>query len=144
MRRIMLYLVDILHPWQTCISHNLFLDLFLECENVTHVYSHFYNWLKLVITSHFHSLQTEVRKREEKEAAEALRRDQELREAKRLQQRLNFLIQQTELYSHFIQNKSDLLSSEALPMVEEKSNVANEEVIIHLYYMLQQYFPIGD
>ncbi|AES60729.1 DNA-binding domain protein [Medicago truncatula] len=77
----------------------------------------------------FSQSRTEVRKREEKEAAE---------------QRLNFLIQQTELYSHFIQNKSDLLSSEALPMVEEKSNVANEEVIIHLYYMLQQYFPIGD
>ncbi|CAJ2673301.1 unnamed protein product [Trifolium pratense] len=64
----------------------------------------------------------EVRKREEKEAAEALRREQELREAKRQQQRLNFLIQQTELYSHFMQNKSDLLSSEALPMAEEKTN----------------------
>ncbi|XP_073223338.1 chromatin-remodeling ATPase INO80-like [Cicer arietinum] len=64
----------------------------------------------------------EVRKREEKEAAEALRREQELREAKRQQQRLNFLIQQTELYSHFMQNKSDLLSSEALPVVEEKTN----------------------
>ncbi|CAL5207665.1 unnamed protein product [Lathyrus oleraceus] len=64
----------------------------------------------------------EVRKREEKEAAEALRREQELREAKRQQQRLNFLIQQTELYSHFMQNKSDLLSPEALPMVEEKTN----------------------
>ncbi|KAF7819056.1 chromatin-remodeling ATPase INO80-like isoform X1 [Senna tora] len=61
----------------------------------------------------------EVRKKEEKEAAEALRREQELREAKRQQQRLNFLIQQTELYSHFMQNKSNLLSSEALPMVEE-------------------------
>lgn len=63
-----------------------------------------------------------MRKREEKEAAEALRREQELREAKRQQQRLNFLIQQTELYSHFMQNKSDLLSSEALPVVEEKTN----------------------
>lgn len=63
-----------------------------------------------------------MRKREEKEAAEALRREQELREAKRQQQRLNFLIQQTELYSHFMQNKSNLLSSEALPMVEEKTN----------------------
>ncbi|XP_058752693.1 chromatin-remodeling ATPase INO80-like isoform X4 [Vicia villosa] len=45
----------------------------------------------------------EVRKREEKEAVEALRREQELREAKRQRQRLNFLIQQTELYSHFMQ-----------------------------------------
>ncbi|KAJ7976742.1 DNA helicase INO80 [Quillaja saponaria] len=64
----------------------------------------------------------EVRKKEEKEAAEALRREQELREAKRQQQRLNFLIQQTELYSHFMQNKSNSLSSEALPAGDEKAN----------------------
>ncbi|KAL1312465.1 hypothetical protein HN51_039075 [Arachis hypogaea] len=63
----------------------------------------------------------EVRRREEKEAAEALRREQELREAKRQQQRLNFLIQQTELYSHFMQNKSSLVS-EALPMGDESTN----------------------
>ncbi|XP_027348851.1 chromatin-remodeling ATPase INO80-like isoform X2 [Abrus precatorius] len=61
----------------------------------------------------------EVRKREEKEAAETLRREQEVREAKRQQQRLNFLIQQTELYSHFMQNKANLISSEALPKVDE-------------------------
>ncbi|KAL2320719.1 hypothetical protein Fmac_029688 [Flemingia macrophylla] len=65
---------------------------------------------------------TEVRKREEKEAAEALRREQELREAKRQQQRLNFLIQQTELYSHFMQNKSNLLSSESLTKDEETND----------------------
>ncbi|KAJ7972181.1 DNA helicase INO80 [Quillaja saponaria] len=64
----------------------------------------------------------EVRKKEEKEAAEALRREQELREAKRQQQRLNFLIQQTELYSHFMQNKSNSLSSEVLPTGVEKAN----------------------
>nr|KYP52000.1 DNA helicase INO80 complex isogeny 1 [Cajanus cajan] len=71
---------------------------------------------------------TEVRKREEKEAAEALRREQELREAKRQQQRLNFLIQQTELYSHFMQNKSNLLSSETLPKVDEETN--DQEALI--------------
>ncbi|KAK2416854.1 DNA helicase INO80 protein [Trifolium repens] len=65
----------------------------------------------------------EVRKKEEKEAAEALRREQELREAKRQQQRLNFLIQQTELYSHFMQNKS--ISSEALTMADESTNDEN-------------------
>ncbi|KAJ1430026.1 SNF2-related, N-terminal domain [Sesbania bispinosa] len=70
----------------------------------------------------------EVRKREEKEAAEALRREQELREAKRQQQRLSFLIQQTELYSHFMQNKSNLLSSEALPMVDENTNDQKEPI----------------
>lgn len=63
-----------------------------------------------------------MRRKEEKEAAEALRREQELREAKRQQQRLNFLIQQTELYSHFMQNKSNLLSSEDLPTVDEKGD----------------------
>lgn len=47
-----------------------------------------------------------MRKREEKEAAEALKREQELREARRQQQRLNFLLSQTELYSHFMQNKT--------------------------------------
>ncbi|KAK6941781.1 SNF2, N-terminal [Dillenia turbinata] len=59
-------------------------------------------------------LQAELRKKEEKEAAEALKREQELREAKRQQQRLNFLLSQTELYSHFMQNKSTSQPSEAL------------------------------
>lgn len=63
-----------------------------------------------------------MRRREEKEAAEALKREQELREAKRQKQRLNFIIQQTELYSHFMQNKSNLLSSEALAMADENTN----------------------
>lgn len=63
-----------------------------------------------------------MRKREEREAAEALRREQELREAKRQQQRLNFLIQQTELYSHFMQNKSSSQPSEAVLMGDEKTN----------------------
>lgn len=64
----------------------------------------------------------ELRKKEEREAAEALRREQELREAKRQQQRLNFLIQQTELYSHFMQNKANTQPSEALPAGDKKSN----------------------
>lgn len=63
-----------------------------------------------------------MRKREEREAAEALRREQELREAKRQQQRLNFLIQQTELYSHFMQNKSSSQPSEAMLVGDEKIN----------------------
>lgn len=50
--------------------------------------------------------QYELRKKEERDAAEALKREEELREAKRQQQRLNFLISQTELYSHFMQNKA--------------------------------------
>ncbi|CAN1256186.1 Chromatin-remodeling ATPase INO80 [Linum perenne] len=62
----------------------------------------------------------EVRKKEEKEAAEALKREQELREAKRQQQRLNFLIQQTELYRHFMQDKQSSQPSEPLPLEDEK------------------------
>ncbi|KAL2483050.1 DNA helicase INO80 [Forsythia ovata] len=69
----------------------------------------------------------EVRKREEKEAAEALKREQELREAKRQQQRLNFLLSQTELYSHFMQNKTTIQTSEALTAGDEKSN---EEMLL--------------
>ena len=66
-------------------------------------------------------LKAEVRKREEKEAAEALKREQELREAKRQQQRLNFLLSQTELYSHFMQNKTSQ-ASEALIADGEKAD----------------------
>ncbi|XP_056158744.1 chromatin-remodeling ATPase INO80 isoform X4 [Syzygium oleosum] len=64
----------------------------------------------------------EVRKREEREAAEALKREQELREAKRQQQRLNFLIQQTELYSHFMQNKPNSQQPEAFPVGDTTVN----------------------
>lgn len=67
-------------------------------------------------------MKAEVRKREEKEAAEALKREQELREAKRQQQRLNFLLSQTELYSHFMQNKTTTQTSEALTAGDEKSS----------------------
>lgn len=52
--------------------------------------------------------QAEIKKKEEKEAAEKLKREEELREARRQQQRLNFLLSQTELYSHFMQNKTNL------------------------------------
>lgn len=45
------------------------------------------------------------RKRAEKEALEQLKVDAELREAKRQQRKLNFLITQTELYAHFMSRK---------------------------------------
>ncbi|KAJ4824645.1 putative DNA helicase ino80 [Turnera subulata] len=70
----------------------------------------------------------EVRKREEREAAEALKREQELREAKRQQQRLNFLIQQTELYSHFMQNKTNSQPLEALPREVDKEDYQDMQV----------------
>ncbi|KAJ6794250.1 DNA helicase INO80-like [Iris pallida] len=65
--------------------------------------------------------QAEHRKKEEKEAAERLKREQELREAKRQEQSLNFLISQTELYSHFMQNMSLPQSSETLALVDGDS-----------------------
>lgn len=45
-----------------------------------------------------------------------------MREAKRQQQRLNFLIQQTELYSHFMQNKPMTQFSESFPKDNEISD----------------------
>lgn len=47
----------------------------------------------------------ENRKKAEKEAFEKLKKEEDLREAKRAARKLNFLITQTELYSHFIGNK---------------------------------------
>jgi DNA helicase INO80 len=69
------------------------------------------------------SYQYELRKKEEREAAEALKREEELREAKRQQQRLNFLLSQTELYSHFMQNKTGA----SAPPDEEDVPDENEE-----------------
>ncbi|KAL7273772.1 putative DNA helicase ino80 [Rhizina undulata] len=45
------------------------------------------------------------RRRAEKEAIERAKREEEMREAKRQARKLNFLISQTELYSHFIGRK---------------------------------------
>lgn len=49
----------------------------------------------------------ERQKRAEKERQEALKREEEAREAKRQQKKLNFLIQQTELYAHFVAKIQD-------------------------------------
>lgn len=48
----------------------------------------------------------ELRKRAEKEAAERRRQEEEEREARRQNKKLQFLITQTELYSHFIARKT--------------------------------------
>lgn len=47
----------------------------------------------------------ELRKKAEKEALERLKQEEERREAQRQARKLNFLITQTELYSHFIGRK---------------------------------------
>ena len=47
----------------------------------------------------------ESRKKAEKEAMDKVKKEEEMREAKRAARKLNFLITQTELYSHFIGDK---------------------------------------
>jgi DNA helicase INO80 len=47
----------------------------------------------------------DVRKREQKEALDRAKVDEEKREAARQARKLEFLISQTELYSHFVSNK---------------------------------------
>lgn len=47
----------------------------------------------------------ENRKKAEKEAIEKTKKEEDLREAKRAARKLNFLITQTELYSHFVGSK---------------------------------------
>lgn len=54
----------------------------------------------------------ELRKKAEKEALERLRLEEERREAQRQARKLNFLITQTELYSHFIGRKIKADTSE--------------------------------
>uniref|UniRef100_A0A8K9UZR3 Chromatin-remodeling ATPase INO80 n=1 Tax=Oncorhynchus mykiss TaxID=8022 RepID=A0A8K9UZR3_ONCMY len=53
----------------------------------------------------YEKVEKEHRKRAEKEALEQRKLDEELREAKRQQRKLNFLITQTELYAHFMGGK---------------------------------------
>ncbi|KAG0198526.1 putative DNA helicase ino80 [Mortierella sp. GBA30] len=55
----------------------------------------------------------EMRKKAEKEAIEKLRIEEEMREARRQARKLNFLITQTELYSHFIGKKIGTEAAEA-------------------------------
>lgn len=47
----------------------------------------------------------ENRKRAEKEALDKAKKEEEERESKRQSRKLNFLITQTELYSHFVGSK---------------------------------------
>uniref|UniRef100_T1IPW9 Chromatin-remodeling ATPase INO80 n=1 Tax=Strigamia maritima TaxID=126957 RepID=T1IPW9_STRMM len=59
----------------------------------------------LVYWKRYEKVEKEHRKKAEKEAQEQLKMDIELREAKRQQRKLNFLITQTELYAHFMSRK---------------------------------------
>ncbi|ORX88611.1 hypothetical protein K493DRAFT_341174 [Basidiobolus meristosporus CBS 931.73] len=62
----------------------------------------------------------ELRKKAEKEALERMKIEEELRESRRQARKLNFLITQTELYSHFIGKK-------IAPQSEEKPDAAKTD-----------------
>ena len=66
----------------------------------------------------------ELRRKAEKDALDQLRIEEEQREARRQQRKLDLLITQTELYGHFISGK---LHGEALPEVK-KAGLEKEEV----------------
>ncbi|XP_040267782.1 chromatin-remodeling ATPase INO80 [Bufo bufo] len=72
----------------------------------------------------YDKVEKEHRKRAEKEALEQRKLDEEMREAKRQQRKLNFLITQTELYAHFVSRKRDSgpddMQEEILRKLEEQ------------------------
>ncbi|RXM96057.1 Vacuolar protein sorting-associated protein 18-like [Acipenser ruthenus] len=73
----------------------------------------------------YEKVEKEHRKRAEKEALEQRKLDEEMREAKRQQRKLNFLITQTELYAHFMSRKrnaeSDAIQDEILMKLDDSS-----------------------
>ncbi|XP_066464735.1 chromatin-remodeling ATPase INO80 [Eleutherodactylus coqui] len=73
----------------------------------------------------YDKVEKEHRKRAEKEALEQRKLDEEMREAKRQQRKLNFLITQTELYAHFVSRKQDTgpdaMQEEILRKLEDSS-----------------------
>ncbi|OCT68788.1 chromatin-remodeling ATPase INO80 [Xenopus laevis] len=74
----------------------------------------------------YDKVEKEHRKRAEKEALEQRKLDEEMREAKRQQRKLNFLITQTELYAHFVSRKResgpDCIQEEILRKLEDSSS----------------------
>ncbi|XP_069805896.1 chromatin-remodeling ATPase INO80 [Dendropsophus ebraccatus] len=74
----------------------------------------------------YDKVEKEHRKRAEKEALEQRKLDEEMREAKRQQRKLNFLITQTELYAHFVSRKReagpDSVQEEILRKLEDSSS----------------------
>ncbi|KAL5463607.1 hypothetical protein EMCRGX_G032521 [Ephydatia muelleri] len=59
----------------------------------------------MIYWKRYERIEKEQRKKAEKEALEQRKLDDEMREAKRQQRKLNFLITQTELYAHFMAKK---------------------------------------
>ncbi|ORZ15722.1 SNF2 family N-terminal domain-domain-containing protein [Absidia repens] len=71
----------------------------------------------------------ELRKKAEREALERLRQEEERREAQRQARKLNFLITQTELYSHFIGrkiNKDVTEDDDTVPQTEDEPTPSHD------------------
>ena len=68
----------------------------------------------------------DVRKREQKEAIDRARIEEEKREAARQARKLEFLISQTELYSHFVGNK---LKSKRIHVLK------GVRMLIHIFFL---------
>lgn len=64
----------------------------------------------------------EYRKKVEKEAMDKAKKEEEVRDAKRTARKLNFLITQTELYSHFVGNKIKSRSQSSLSIKTTSAN----------------------
>ncbi|GAB6031698.1 hypothetical protein CHUAL_009450 [Chamberlinius hualienensis] len=79
----------------------------------------------------YEKVEKELRKRAEKEAQEQLKIDVELREAKRQQRKLNFLITQTELYAHFMSRKLGGAGQDPNSVQEKILNQLNEAPAPH-------------
>eukprot|EP00127_Corallochytrium_limacisporum_P005802 Clim_evm20s211 gene=Clim_evmTU20s211 len=75
---------------------------------------------------HAERQEKEVQKRQEKEDLIRRRAEEELREAKRQQRKLNFLITQTELYAHFVGAKVGTAAAQA-PEAKSNSNGGDVE-----------------
>ncbi|ETS63996.1 hypothetical protein PaG_02332 [Moesziomyces aphidis] len=84
----------------------------------------------------------ELRKKAEREALERAKKEEEMREAKRQARKLNFLISQTELYSHFVGSKlktaeaeeseetagsSKMIDPNGVPAIDPHAEVADAE-----------------
>ncbi|XP_056284260.1 chromatin-remodeling ATPase INO80 isoform X1 [Pseudoliparis swirei] len=67
----------------------------------------------------YDKVEKEHRKRAEKEALEQRKLDEEVKEAKRQQRKLNFLITQTELYAHFMGDKVSMGGADGETTPEE-------------------------
>lgn len=73
----------------------------------------------------------DLRKKAEKEALDLAKREEEQREARRQARKLNFLITQTELYSHFVGKKIKTDEAEANGVAAPAQQSQSEDVVMN-------------